>query len=391
MRYRKFGSLDFEVSALGFGCMRFPMNGEKEVDLGRTTAMLRRAVDSGMNYLDTAYTYHKGQSEAILGEALKDGYRNKVRIATKLPPWHLNAAEDFDKILDGQLKNLRTDHVDFYLFHALNRDYWENKVLKYNLLEKAAAAKRAGKINHLGFSFHDEYDVFTEIINGFDQWDFCQIQYNYYNVDYQAGAKGLKYAADRGLAVIIMEPLLGGRLSSPPKPVADILERAESVRTPTDWALQWLWNQPGVSLVLSGMGDMKQVDENLRSADKSGIGTLTESELEVIERARKKFDELTLIPCTRCRYCMPCPAGVNIPKNFEMFNEGSAFDKLQQFRDDYKELMENDRKSAAVSCEGCGACEKKCPQNIKIRQWLSRIHAIWDRANRFKMIVPPNL
>jgi predicted aldo/keto reductase-like oxidoreductase len=372
MQYRKFGKLDWEVSALGFGCMRLPTQGGHEnIDEPEATRMLRYAIDHGLNYVDTAYPYHGGNSELLVGRVLKGGCREKVRLATKLPCWLIKAPEDFDRYLNEQLEKLQTDHIDFYLLHALNEKSWP-KVHDLDVLGWAEKAIADGRISHLGFSFHDKYEVFKEIVDAYD-WTFCQIQYNYMDVENQAGTKGLKYAASKGLAVVIMEPVLGGRLVNPPQPIQDLWNTAAKKRAPADWALQWLWNQPEVSVVLSGMSAMQHVQENVASADASGIGTLTEEELALIERVRDRYQELCPIPCTECEYCMPCPNGVNIPRNLQTYNEGVMYDKPDYVRRAYTWMPEEERASACIQCR---ECEELCPQGILISEWMPRVHAV---------------
>lgn len=375
MQYRKFGRLDWEVSALGFGCMRFPIKGNdtSNIDEPEATKMLHYAIDHGVNYLDTAYPYHGGNSELFVGRVLKGGYREKVRLATKLPCWLVESSQDFDKYLSEQLQKLQTDHVDFYLLHGLNQDRWQ-KMSALGVLEWAEGAIADGRIGYLGFSFHDKYKVFKEIVDAYDGWAFCQIQYNYMDIENQAGTKGLKYAASKGLAVVIMEPLLGGRLVNPPQPIQDLWNTAAKKRTPADWALQWLWNQPEVSVVLSGMSTMQQVKENVASADASGIGILTEEELALIARVREKYRELCPIPCTRCGYCMPCPNGVDIPRNLTVYNQAVMYDKLDHSRTEYNKWIPEEARAGA--CVQCRECEEKCPQDIPISEWMVRVHAV---------------
>ena len=372
MNYRPFGELDWEVSALGFGCMRFPTeNGNDAIDEAEAAKMLRYAIDQGVNYVDTAYPYHGGNSEPFVGRVLQDGYREKVRLATKLPSWKIEEPEDFDTYLNEQLERLQTDHIDFYLLHAL-REKWWHKLHDLGVLEWAERAKADGRIGHLGFSFHDEYEVFQEIIDAYD-WTFCQIQYNYMDIETQAGTRGLEYAASKGIAVVIMEPLLGGRLVAPPEPIQEIWSKAPRERTPADWALQWLWHQPEVSVVLSGMSAMDHVEENVVSADASGVGTLTEEELAVIERVRKTYEELCPIPCTQCNYCMPCPHGVDIPRNFKIYNEGMMYDKPDHARRSYEMVDEEKRASACIACL---ECEDQCPQSIPISDWMVHVQEV---------------
>lgn len=373
MQYRKFGSLDWEVSALGLGCMRFPTKGSPaDIDENEAIKMVRHAIDSGVNYVDTAYFYHGGNSEIVVGKALQDGYREKVKLATKLPMGHVKSTEDYDRLLDEQLKKLQTDHIDFYLFHGINGDSWKNKVLKFGLLEKAEAARRDGRIRHIGFSFHGTQDEFIEIIDGYDKWEFCQIQYNYMDIENQAGAKGLKHAASKGIAVVIMEPLLGGKLAAAPKEIEEVFESSPNKRTPAEWALQWLWNQPEVAVVLSGMSNMEQIEENLHSADASGVGKLTEADLDTIDKVREKYKSRATIPCTACGYCQPCPSNVVIPEMFKLYNEGMIYDSFASSHFVYNNFIPEHIR--AKQCVSCAVCEEKCPQGIKISELMPQVH-----------------
>ncbi len=381
MKYRKFGKLDIEASALGLGTMRLPTDDSLMSDRlsnniveEEAIRMIRYAIDHGVNYVDTAYGYHKGNSEIVTGKALKDGYRDKVMLATKSPVWLIKEAADFDKLLEEQLKKLQTDHIDFYLLHAISGDRWKNVVLKFDVLKRAEAAKLSGKIKYLGFSFHGEGDEFIEIVDGYDKWDFCQIQYNYMDIENQAGTKGLKYAADKGLAVVIMEPLLGGRLANPPKDIQAILDEDGVKRSPSEWALQWLWNQPEVSVVLSGMSNMEQVEQNIASTDRSGVGLLQPEDLNIIERVRQKYNERAAIPCTACNYCMPCPNNVNIPKNFELYNGSVIHDDTATSHMTYNNFF--DKVNRASACIQCKICEEKCPQSIPISEWMPKVHSM---------------
>ena len=379
MQYRQFGQLDFKVSALGFGAMRLPTV-DDEIDEAEATEMLHYAIDHGVNYVDTAYPYHDGKSEVFLGKALKDGYRERVKLATKMPSWEIQTAGDFDKFLGIQLERLQLEYVDFYLLHSLNKNHWP-KLRDLGVREWAEKTIADGRFRHLGFSFHDDYDTFKQIVDDYDKWAMCQIQYNYMDVDNQAGTKGLQYAASKGLAVVIMEPILGGKLVGPPEPIQAIWNRAAKKRAPADWALQWPWNQPEVSTVLSGMSATQHVEENVASADASGIGTLTADELALYDQVRKKYQELIAIPCTSCGYCMPCPQGVDIPGNFGSYNEGIMFDKPEASRGHYgwlKFAFEEqgifDHDVRAAQCIQCGECEEKCPQSIPISEWMPVIH-----------------
>ena len=386
MQYRRFGKLDWDVSVLGFGCMRFPTKADsKDIDEPEATRMVRHAIDQGMNYLDTAYPYHEGNSEYFVGRVLKDGYRDKVRLATKLPCWEVKTADDFDRILNEQLQKLQTEYVDFYLLHGLGEESW-HKVRDLDVLTWAEGAMADGRVKHLGFSFHDEYPVFKEIIDAYDKWTFCQIQYNYMDVDNQAGTKGLQYAAEKGLAVVVMEPLLGGKLVKPPEEVQRIWDAAPTQRTPADWALQWLWNQPEVSVIISGMSTMEQVEQNLASADVSRVGLLTEEELALIPDVRKQYNDLCPIPCTKCRYCMPCPNGVDIPRNFEIYNNGMMYGNSEEAHQAYTEWMEEELRASA--CIQCRECEEKCPQSIVISEWMPNVHAVLAEGQPYVCDLP---
>jgi predicted aldo/keto reductase-like oxidoreductase len=380
MQYRQFGQLDFQVSALGFGAMRLPTKDDK-VEEVEATEMLHYAIDNGVNYVDTAYPYHKGESETFLGKALKGGYRDKVKLATKMPSWEIKTADDFDKYLDIQLGRLQLDYVDFYLLHALNKERWPN-LRDLGVLEWAEKAIAAGRFRHLGFSFHDNHELFVEIIDAYD-WTMCQIQYNYIDVENQAGTKGLQYAASKGTAVVIMEPLLGGKLVDAPAPIQAIWDSADNARPAVDWALQWLWNQPEVATVLSGMSAMQHVKENVTFAETSGPGTLTADELALYDQVRAKYKELDIIPCTNCRYCMPCPQGVDIPGNLSTYNEGIKYERPDGARGHYdwwKRAYEEqgilDHDVRAAQCIQCGECEENCPQGIPISEWMPVIHEV---------------
>jgi predicted aldo/keto reductase-like oxidoreductase len=376
MQCRPFGKkIDWKVSALGMGCMRLPTKDgvpqTPDIDMAAFTKMLHSAIEQGLNYVDTAWPYHEEESEPAVGKALRGPWRDKVKLATKSPIWLIESPADFDKYLNAQLKKLQTDHIDCYVLHALNSETWET-VKKFNLVEKAAAAKKDGKIRHIGFSFHDKYEIYKEILNFTDKWEFCMLQYNYMDIDYQAGMKGVKEAAAKGLGVIAMEPLLGGKLANPPAPVKAIMDGAAVKRSPVGWAFDWIWSQPEISMVLSGMSSPEQMEENLGLARKAGLSPFTADDLKIIELVRKKFDERKAIPCTTCGYCMPCPFGVNIPKNFNAYNDYAIYDDLKGARAKYRwRIKENER---AAKCVQCHACEKKCPQHIKISEWMPKVN-----------------
>jgi len=373
MKYRKFPNIDLEVSALGFGCMRLPIIGEdsSQIDESLAIKMIRYAIDNGVNYIDTAYGYHGGNSEIVVGKALKGGYRNKVNLATKLPVWKLTKIEDADILLDEQLKKLDTDHIDFYLLHALNKQRWD-MLKNMNIFSWIEKVKSQGKIKHIGFSFHDSLDTFKLIIDEYEGWEFCQIQYNYLNRNYQAGEEGLKYAYAKGLGVIIMEPLLGGKLArKPPEEVQKVWEKAKIKRSPVQWGLLWLWNQKEVTTVLSGMSSIQQVIENIETADQGYVGCLSDEELKLIDEVTKKYLELKPIDCTGCKYCLPCPNGVDIPRNFNLYNDAKVYNMYEEAKKTY--LKPDKEQQKASNCVECGMCEEKCPQNLPIRKLLKEV------------------
>jgi predicted aldo/keto reductase-like oxidoreductase len=375
MKYRKFGSLDWEASVLGFGAMRLPIVGKDvaQIDEPEAIRMIRHAVDQGVNYIDTAYPYHEGRGEIAVGKALLDGYREKVKLATKLPSWLVEKPDDFDRFLEEQLDKLQTDHIDFYLLHALNSTHWP-RLRDWKVLDWAEDAIADGRIHHLGFSFHDEFKVFKDIVDSYGNWALCQIQYNFMDVEYQAGARGLQYAAKKRLAVVIMEPLRGGQLTlKVPQSVSALWESAAVRRTPADWALQWVWNYAEVSVVLSGMSTMQQVFENLDSADRSGAGRLSEQELILIDKVREEYRRLVPVPCTNCKYCMPCPNGVEIAAILSYYSDAIIYDNPGTPRFRYRNLAQDQQ---ADRCVECFECEEKCPQGIQISAYLKKAHAL---------------
>jgi predicted aldo/keto reductase-like oxidoreductase len=352
--------------------------------------IIRHGIDLGINYMDTAWIYHMGDSEKVLGAALADGYRDKVHLTTKLPTFLVRRTEDFDRYLNAQLERLATDHLDIYLLHALDRGGFE-KAKRLGLVEKMVKARDEGLIKHIGFSFHDTLPVFKDIVDYYD-WDVCQIQYNYMDTAVQATTDGLAYAHSKGIAVVIMEPLKGGRLANPPAEALEIMRASGIDRTPVDWALQFLWNRPEVSVVLSGMGSAQMIDENCASADRSGVGTLTEKEEEVISRLAEVYRKRIVVPCTACEYCMPCPSGVNIPQNFAILNNVSMEDRglrRWQVKRSYKKLVrrtdrldKDDPNGSAVLCTECGRCATKCPQGIDIPTELKKVEAALGSGRR---------
>jgi len=378
MKYRKFGKLDWKASALGFGAMRLPVlnNDYGKIDESEAIKMIRYAIDHGVNYIDSAYPYHNEKSEILCGKALKDGYREKVRIATKLPCWLANSPADFDKIFNEQLKRWQTDKIDFYLLHGLNRVVWP-KMRNLGIFKWAEHMMADGYFGHFGFSFHDDYELFQEIIDSYDNWTMCQMQYNYMDEKFQAGTKGLKYAHKKGLAVVAMGPIRGGRLNKPSEKVARIFAGAPVQRTPEEWALRWVWNHPEVTVALSGMSKIEQVIENIAIAENAKPKSLTTNELEIIGKARDAYLSLGPILCTGCGYCSPCPNGVDIPQVFDLYNEAMIYNDANHPRWVYTSGSPNifNEKQRANNCTKCEECVEKCPQKLPIPELLEKAHA----------------
>jgi len=376
MRYRAFGKSGWKASILGMGAMRLPTTDGNRTGANivedEAIALIRRALDGGVNYIDTAYVYHGGRSEVVVGQALRGAYRGKAKIATKSPLPRIKTGDGFDRILHEQLARLNTDHIDFYLFHGLDGAKWKT-VIDLDLLRRAEAARDAGKIGHIGFSFHADFDVFQEILDGYGGWEFCQIQYNYMDTEFQAGTRGLELAARKGIPVIVMEPVRGGRLASPPVEVAALLAAHPARRTPVEWALHWAWNRPEVNLVLSGMSTMAQVEQNLAAVDHSKAASFGPADYATIQNAVDLFQRRAAIPCTTCGYCVPCSQGVNIPRNFSLYNDGVIYDNPTNARFTYLHFMQE--KARASACVACGECEPKCPQQIPIAAFMDKIQA----------------
>jgi hypothetical protein len=374
MKYRSFGKLNWKASALGFGVMRLPTIGgdAAKIDEPLATRMIRYAIDHGVNYLDTAYSYHEGNSEPFLRKVLQEGYREKVKLATKMPTWLVNSQQDMDKYLDEQLARLETN-IDFYLLHGLTKERWQ-KLKQLNVTAWAEKKIDEGKFSHFGFSFHDSNNVFKDVINSYDGWTLCQIQYNYVDADQQAGTEGLKYAALKGLAVIVMEPVGGGRLSfTPPRGIQSLWKKTKMRRAPAELALLWVWNHPEVSVALSGMSTMQQVTENVKTANCSVPPTLNQEELRFVDQLTRKYKKLGFIGCTNCRYCMPCDEGVNIPEIIAFLNEYFIKREGEEVKTKYHERVKPGNQ--ASRCVKCGKCEQKCPQQLPIRNILGR--AVW--------------
>ena len=380
MQYRRLGESDREVSFLGFGCMRLPMldsssavdrfDPKKAIDEEEATRMIHYAIDHGINYFDTAYVYHGGKSETFLGRTLKP-YRDDVMIATKLPTWLAKTPDDFDRFLDEQLKKLDTEYIDFYLLHGLNRAVW-HRMMEMDVLGFLDKILADGRVRHSGFSFHDDVRVFKEIIDSY-QWTSCQIQYNYFDENYQAGREGLAYAAGKGIGVVVMEPLRGGKLAEKiPREIQELWDTAEVKRSPAEWALRWVFDHSEVSTALSGMSSMSQLTENISIAEDAFSGSLSESELRLIQQVRESYRRMLKIDCTGCAYCMPCPSGVNIPLNFSLYNDTFMFKDSEVNSLLYTHMLSPEQR--ASYCAECGECEEQCPQHIKIREELKNVH-----------------
>ncbi|TGC09731.1 aldo/keto reductase [Methanolobus halotolerans] len=396
MLYREVPKSGDKLSIQGFGAMRLPKK-DGGINHEKATALIRHAIDNGVNYIDTAWTYHGEESEKLLGNALAEGYRERVRIATKMPHWLVSSRQDMDKFLELQLKRLRTDHIDYYLIHSLTASGWM-EIKEKGVLEFLDTAKKDGRIKNAGFSFHDNIKVFKEIIDSYD-WDICLIQYNYLDENHQAGTEGLKYAAEKDIGVIVMEPLRGGSLATnvPPE-VEKNWEGADVKRTPAEWGLRWIWNHPEVTVVLSGMSDKSQLDENIRTASEAYPDSLAEDELDTVRRAAKKYKELATIPCTGCNYCMPCPAGVDIPGCFDLYNSSKIFGGTNDGGTQHRYLLYQmgilGERSSASLCVNCGKCKELCPQKIDIPEWMKEVEAQFEqpvvkfKASAMRLVLP---
>lgn len=374
-----------QLSALGFGCMRFPLK-DRKIDEPRAIRQLQEVIEQGINYFDTAWPYHGGESEVLLGKALQGAYRDRVKVATKLPSWMIKTRGDMDRYLKAQLAKLGTDRIDYYLLHSLDGMSWNN-LEQLGVREFLDRAQADGRIRNAGFSFHGLRSDFVRIVEAYP-WCFCQVQYNYLDQQYQAGTEGVKYAASKGLGVIVMEPLRGGNLAlrTPPPAIEAIWNRASVRRTPAQWALRWVWNHPEVTVVLSGMNDEAQIQENLRTADAALPQTLTPEELALVEEVSRCYRQLMKVGCTGCAYCMPCPNEVMISMCFEEFNKLHMFatpaDEAK-FRYAFRmsgELVDGPP-GYASQCVRCGECLDKCPQHIPIPDMLEQVAAALEDSH----------
>ncbi|WP_297048924.1 aldo/keto reductase [uncultured Desulfovibrio sp.] len=377
MRYRPHGLTGVAVSALGFGMLRLPLLADgKTVDEARTIAMLRHAIDHGLNYVDTGYVYLGGQSEAVTGKALAGGYRDRIWLTSKSPWWIMERPEDFERFFDESRRRLQTDVIDFYHIHMIMHRGWKEKVVPFRLIDRMMELKARGAIRFAGFSFHDGAPLFKRVVDANPGWDFCLIQQNYLDTEHEAGLVGLNYAAANGMGVSIMEPLRNGFLVKPPAMVQAVLDAAPRRRPPVEWAFDYLWNRPEVSVVVSGMASMQNVRDNLAYAGRSAPGMLDAEDRAVIGRAARAYRSAPgTIPCTGCYNCIPCPQNVAIGYLFNMvFNQYKADgDKARAHRLVNYSMSPVQRGDRPGACNECGQCLPKCPQGINIPEELKRV------------------
>ena len=368
MQYNQFGTLG-KTSRLGFGMMRLPCLEDGSVDEERAVRMIRRGIDGGINYVDTAYPYHGGMSEKVVGRALKDGYREKTFLTTKLPCWKVESRRDMDTLFDEQLKRLDVPCVDMYLLHALNGERYE-KMKELGCQDFFEHALKDGRVRHVGFSFHDSHESFRKILLDYDAWEMCQVQYNYLDDEYQAGREGIRLAEERKVPVVIMEPLRGGALAKVPSDVQAAMDARAEKRSPAEWAFRFAGNPTGVKVVLSGMSDEKALEENLDIFDRVFPGNLTAEEDAFCMELKRIFLARRPVMCTACRYCQPCPQGVRIPEIFAAVNRAVMLDRREDFERSYAALAREE--GDASRCVGCGTCEAACPQGLDIIELLRK-------------------
>jgi len=368
MEFVNIEKLDAKVSRLGFGCMRFPVTAEGVIDEPRALAMLDTAYKAGVNYFDTAYFYHNRTSEEFVGRALKAYPRESFYLATKLPMSLIESAEQAKEIYEGQFKTMQVEYFDFYLLHCLHTKNWK-KVLDFGLIDFLLEEQKKGRIRRLGFSFHDNYEVFEEILT-YRDWDFCQLQLNYMDTDVQAGLKGYELAKERGVPVIVMEPIKGGSLATLGEELCAPFKQMHPEWSVASWAMRWVAGLDNCKVILSGMSNEEQVADNLATFD--SLKPLTDEEQQVVDKVRAMIEARTFVGCTNCKYCMPCPFGVDIPENFAMMNNFAKYSNEARLRVQWNEMEEGQR---ADKCRGCGKCETACPQGIAIRKKLHEIAA----------------
>ena len=363
MNYRKNKINGDELSILGFGCMRFPKD-EKE-----TEELILHAIENGVNYFDTAYIY--SNSEVTLGRILsRNNKRQDVKLATKIPPYFVKKYEDLDKILNQQLARLQTDYIDYYLIHMITDLGVWNRLVGLGIEKWIDEKKAEGKIKNIGYSYHGGRDEFVKICDAYS-WEFCLMQYNYLDENKQASKSGLKHAADKGMPVMIMEPQRGGMLANKlPKGAVEAFEKAHIKRSPAEWSFRWIWDQPEVTCVLSGMNGMDMLKENIAAASTAKVGDFTDDDFAVIAKAKSALEERIKVLCTGCGYCMPCPQGVDIPTCFSCYNALATEGRIGAFKGYFMQTSLKAKPQIASRCTKCGACEKRCPQNIEIRKEL---------------------
>lgn len=363
---RRLEKLDISTSLLGFGCMRFPVLENGDIDETEAEKMLDKAIAAGVNYIDTAYPYHSGKSEPFVGKALKKYDRDSFYLATKLPVWLVEKEEDVDRLFEEQLERLQTDYIDFYLMHALNKERWD-AMNKLHVVERLEELKKEGKIRYLGFSFHDDYEVFEEILTA-REWDFCQIQLNYMDANEQAGMKGYKLTEERKVPLVIMEPIKGGSLAGFSEDINERFHKLDADASVASFALRWVGTLPNVKVILSGMSTMEQVDDNLKTFKEFKV--LNEDEKAAIDEIVTVLNNRVQNGCTGCRYCMPCPSGVNIPAVFRMWNLYHIYQNFNTIKFDWNNMPAEEKPD---NCVQCGQCEDACPQKIRIREDLLRV------------------
>lgn len=373
MEKRKLEKLGIETSLLGFGCMRFPVTAEGKINEPEAERMLDKAIASGVNYIDTAYPYHGGESELLVGKVLKKYDRNSFYLATKLPVWLVNSLDDAKRLFQEQLDKLQTDHIDFYLLHAMGRGRFDDMV-KLGVVDWMAELKEQGKIRYMGFSFHDSYDAFEYIIN-YREWDFCQIQLNYMDAEEQAGLRGYKLAEEKGVPLVIMEPVKGGSLAAFANDITDRFRSLDPEASVASFALRWVGSLPGVKVILSGMTTMEQVEDNLKTF--GNFKPLSEKESQEIDDIVALIKGRVKNGCTGCRYCMPCPAGVDIPGNFRAWNTYHMYQNYNVVKWNWEKEMGEGKQ--AKCCVKCGKCEAACPQKLSIRKDLEQVQADMDK------------
>lgn len=372
MEYREMKNIGTKTSLLGFGCMRFPTNADGSINEEEALAMIDKAYHAGVNYFDTAYPYHGGKSEGVTGKALARYPRDSYYLATKLPIWAIQTIEDVERIFHEQLDRLQKDYVDFYLLHALNKNRWE-LIKELHIIEYCEKLKAEGKIKYLGFSFHDSYEVFEEILTSY-HWDFCQIQLNYMDKDEQATLKGVELAERLHIPMVIMEPVKGGSLAQLPEDISKLFRAVKPEASDSSWALRYVASFSNIKVVLSGMSTMAQVEDNLKTF--ANFEPLSEKEQETIVQVADALHARVQNGCTGCKYCMPCPAGVNIPGSFQVWNEYHMYQNVQDTKNTWRgEIPEEARPK---NCIKCGKCERVCPQKISIREDLEKVQAEMD-------------